>query len=418
MTAAFLILPDQRFTCAQCGRCCRRTTVPVTAGEAEAYRKAGAERWFRENGDGTADSVRDPFEPIPGHAPLLRIRKRADGACGFLSSEGLCRIHEEMGADRKPLACRLFPFRFHSTDAGDVVTASFACPTVIANEGATLPSQARELRLLHAAWTRALPEPVAPIELVRGHALSSAMLAGLRGILGDMLDRPGPNGRPDLRANLRRIAAFLEDLSRPRVLRLAPDAFAEYVELMGRHAHTNEKPPATRRPSRLARLLFRGFLLAAVSVQLHLDPILSQRRVELRVTLFRLLAHLHGLGPGVAGFDLGRAAHVPLSVDDEAVHTIAHRYLRASLDTLGTGRRAIVEEVAMTVAHMNAACVLAQMHAAASGKEAVDAESFTQGLLESADLGHADDGGRLSMFLTTFSGGLEALYVFPPGTQP
>jgi hypothetical protein len=105
---------------------------------------------------------------------------------------------------------------------------------------------------------------------------------------------------------------------------------------------------------------------------------------------------------------------VRLAFEDEAVHGIAHRYIRASLDTLGTGRRPIVEEVSMTVAHLNAACVLARMHAAASGQREVDAASFTQGLLESADLGHADDGGQMSTFLRVFSGGLEALYLFPP----
>src|SRR5438093_8310439 len=117
-------------------------TVLVTAGEAEAYRKAGVARWFREDA-GDAVSAADPFEPIPGHAPLLRIRKRRDGACGFLTSEGRCRIHEALGADRKPLSCGLFPFRFHPVDSGGhatIVTTSFACPTVIADEGTTLAS--------------------------------------------------------------------------------------------------------------------------------------------------------------------------------------------------------------------------------------------------------------------------------------
>jgi len=411
-----LLFPqDQRFTCAQCGRCCHRTTVPITAAEAEAYRKAGAAQWFRERADDTSADGRDPFEVIPGQS-LFRIRKREDGACGFLSPAGLCRIHETLGADRKPLACRLFPFRFHSTDAGEVATISFSCPTVMANEGATLLSQTRELRVLHTAWTRAMPEPPAAIELVRGHTLTDATIAGLRGVLGELIDRPGPDGRPDLRSNLRRIGAFLEDLSRHRVRRLAPDAFTAYFELMSRHALNNEAPPSTRPASRLTRLLLRGFLLTAISVQLHLDPVLSRRRLALRVALVRLLAHLHGLGPGVAGYDLGRSASVRLAFDDEAVHAIAYRYLRAGLDTLGTGRRPIVEEVSMTVAHLNAACVLARMHAAAAGKREVDAASFSRGLLESADLSHADDGGQMSTFLTAFSGGLEALYLFPPMT--
>ena len=45
----------------------------------------------------------DPFEGIPGVPGLQRIRKRADGACGFLSPDNRCRIHEELGAAKKPL---------------------------------------------------------------------------------------------------------------------------------------------------------------------------------------------------------------------------------------------------------------------------------------------------------------------------
>ena len=153
-----LFSKDQRFTCQQCGRGCRRTTVPVTAGEAEAYRKFGVAQLFTE-GDGTVGAAHDPFEPIPGYEPLLRVRKRPDGACGFLSPSGLCRIHETMGIERKPIACQLFPFSFHPAEGGVVVTASFACPAIIANEGEPIRSQTRELRVLHAAWSREHPEP-------------------------------------------------------------------------------------------------------------------------------------------------------------------------------------------------------------------------------------------------------------------
>ncbi len=405
--------PGQRFTCAQCGRCCRRLTVVITTGEAEAYRKAGVARWFRGDA-GDAERAVDPFEPIPRYAPLLRIRKRQDGTCGFLSPEGLCRIHEVLGADRKPLSCRMFPFRFHQAGDETVVTASFACPTVIANEGATFASQRPELQTLHTAWRREFPEAAATIELVRGHRLTRAALAQLRALLGQMLDRPGPDGRRDLRANLRRIAALLEDLSRRRVIGLAPDDWVEYLRVTGGYAAKSENPLPARAPSRLSRLLFRGFLLAVLSAQIHLDPILGRRRLALRVTLVRLLAHLHGLGPAAAGFDLRRALAMPLHLDDPAVDAIAHRYLRAGFDTLGTGRRTLLDEVAMTVAQLNAACVLGGRHAAANGKRAVDAESFTQGLLESADLSHADAGGQTSAFLTTLSGGVDALYLFPP----
>ena len=409
-----LFSPEQRFTCAQCGRCCRRATVAVTAREAESYRSAGAERWFRESDTDSSGVSPDVFEPIPEHAPLLRIRKREDGACGFLTPEGRCRIHEAMGADRKPISCRLFPFRFHPAGTDVVVTASFACPTVIASQGETLASQKRELQALQTAWTRELPEAAATVELTDGHAPPRAALPILRKTLCEILDRRAADGRQDLRVNLRRIAALLEDLSRRRVARLAPDRFLEYLGLVGGYAVKNEKPPKSRRATGLARLMFRGFLLAAQSVQAGLDPVLSRNRFALRAKLFRLAAHLHGLAPGSADFDFRRAVAIGIRLDDPELHAVVQRYLKTSFETLGTGRRPIVDEVALIVAHLNAACVFGGMHAVAHGKHGVDAESFTQGLLESCDLSHADAGGFFSSLLTTLAGGPEALYMFPP----
>jgi hypothetical protein len=319
-----------------------------------------------------------------------------------------------MGADRKPLSCRLFPFRFHPANNDVVVSASFGCPTVIASNGATLASQKRELQALQTAWTREFPEVAATVELTNGHTPPRPALPILRKTLCDLLDRPSSNGRPDLRANLRRIAGLLEDLSRRRVGRLSPDRFLEYLGLVGGYALTSDKPPKTRRASSLARLLFRGFLLAALSVQTGLDPILARRRTALRARLVRLAAHLHGLAPGTPAFNLGRAVGVEIRLDDPELDAIMRRYLRTGFETLGTGRRPIVDEVAMLVAHLNAACVFGGMHATSNGKREVDAESFAQGLLESSDLSHADAGGFLSSVLTTFSGGLEALYMFPP----
>ncbi len=406
--------PEQRFTCAECGRCCRRATVAVTLREAESYRHARAERWFRDSDTEPPDASIDVFEPIPEHTALLRVRKRSDGACGFLSPEGRCRIHEEMGADRKPLTCRLFPFQFHPANNDVVISASFACPTVIASKGATIASQKRELQVLQTAWSREFPEAAATVELTSGHIPPRPALPILRKTLCEMLDRGSANGRPDLRANLRRIAALLEDLSRRRVAQLSPDRFIEYLGLVGGYAITSDKPPKTRPPTRLSRLLFRGFLLAVLSVQSGLDPILAWRRTALRAKLLRLAAHLHGLAPGTPAFDFRRAVRVGICLDNPELHAVVHRFLTTGFETLGTGRRPIVDEVSMLVAQLNAACVFGGMHAVLRGKHEVDVESFSQGLLESSDLGHADAGGFFSSLLTSLSGGVEALYTFPP----
>src|SRR5262245_45915532 len=99
---------EQRFTCQQCGRCCRRGwDIAVTESEVEAYRRAGASAWYTQTDSDTGTGTEtEPFEPIPGQPRYFRIRKRDDGACGFLSADNRCRIHEQLGGARKPLTCR------------------------------------------------------------------------------------------------------------------------------------------------------------------------------------------------------------------------------------------------------------------------------------------------------------------------
>jgi Fe-S-cluster containining protein len=401
-----VVSSEQRFTCAQCGRCCHRPTVPITKVEAEAIRKAGAALWRDDGGNASAD----PFEAIPGHA-LFRIRKRASGACGFLTSEGRCAIHETLGERLKPIACRVFPFSFRPAGDEVIVSASFACPTVIANEGAAVALQRGELSALQAAWARQFPEPASPIEFVRGRGISRDAVARIRTYLTLLLDRS-----TDVRVNTRRIAALLEDWTRSKVLQLEPDAFLEYLEMTGNYALSAETPVSTRKAGPVARLLFRGFLFAVLALQVRLDhqPGARRGRTGTALTLSRLLAHVHGLGPAVGGFDLRRAIGLTLPLDDEPVRALAHRHLQAGLETLGATRRPIVDEIAMRVAYLNAACVIGAMDATRSGKQVVDAASFTEGLLVAGDLSHADGGGRLSALLTTLAGGIEALYLFPP----
>jgi hypothetical protein len=305
----------------------------------------------------------------------------------------------------------VFPFSFRPAGDEVIVSASFACPTVIANEGAAVALQRGELSALQAAWARQFPEPASPIEFVRGRGISRDAVARIRTYLTLLLDRS-----TDVRVNTRRIAALLEDWTRSKVLQLEPDAFLEYLEMTGNYALSAETPVSTRKAGPVARLLFRGFLFAVLALQVRLDhqPGARRGRTGTALTLSRLLAHVHGLGPAVGGFDLRRAIGLTLPLDDEPVRALAHRHLQAGLETLGATRRPIVDEIAMRVAYLNAACVIGAMDATRSGKQVVDAASFTEGLLVAGDLSHADGGGRLSALLTTLAGGIEALYLFPP----
>lgn len=406
-----LVDAEQRFTCQQCGRCCRRPwEIALTPGEVKAYRQAKAERYFREREDAPEGADSDPFDALPGG--YATIRKRADGTCGFLSPDNRCRIHEELGAERKPLTCRLFPFRFHPAEGAPVLTVSFACPTVVGNQGAPLTAQAREIGALRKAWGQEYPERERPVEIVAGRALSAEALVKVRQVLREMLDRAGPSGPPDLRANVMRMALWVEDLSRHRVVRLNPPRYAEYVELTGGYAARSEQPLAFRPASALGRLLFRGFLFAVVAAREQIeDPRRSGLRLDLRWRLLRLLAHAHGMGPGLRGLDLAAARRMHVDVQQPDVHPLAWNYLRAAVQTLGTGRRPVLDELAVAVAFLNAAEVLAAQNAAREGKPRVDGASFSRGLMDAVDLTHSDGGG-FGRLLVTLSGGVEALYLF------
>ena len=398
---------EQRFTCQSCGRCCRGWDVLLTAGEVEAYRRSDVSRLW------SADTAGEPFAPVPGHAGVWRLGKRGDGSCGFLSPAGLCRIHEELGAAKKPLACRMFPFRLHPSQGAPLLTASFSCPTVIANTGATLGSQLEELSALRQSWQAAWPEAPRPLQWIAGRSLEGGTAGTIRTLLLRLLETPGEGGSPDLRANVARIADRLEDWTRHRVLKLAPDAFAEYVELTGKHAASSPKAVLPRAPSLVARWLFRGFLLAVVAARVQAGGPRRGLRLGMRWRLTRLALHLHGLWPPSEGVNLAGARRVRLDLGDASVHGLVHHFLRSSLETLPTGRRPVVDEIAYTFATLNAGTALAAMRAAPE-RGSITAGALASGIAEAADLAHAE-GGLLGSLLNTLAGGVEALHAFASG---
>jgi Fe-S-cluster containining protein len=411
---------EQRFSCRSCARCCRTFDVALTPDEAEALRSPAFARLFRETADTPEGATRDVTEATA--RGLSRIRRRADGACGFLSPGNRCRIHEELGADRKPLACRLFPFRFHPSDGSAVLTASFCCPTIVENAGLPLTSQMAELGGLRREQLKAYPERTATLELVAGHPIEEGALSTVRSVLRQMLDRIGPDGSPDLRENAARMADTLDDWTRWRVLRLAPDRFAEYIELTGRHAAATAKPVARRRPAALSRLLARGFLFAVAAGGLQAASGEARGlRLGLRWRLARLLFHFHGLWPAVAGWDLPAARRTRVDLADPASRALVHNDLRATIETLGTGRRAVVDELGVAVAFLNAAVTVAAMRAASAGRAVVDGQGLAAAISEAHDLTHAAPGSLFGSWLAALAGGPEALRFFasepPPGSR-
>jgi lysine-N-methylase len=400
---------EQRFTCSQCGLCCRRGwDIAVSAAEVEGYRRAHAERWFREEGGSPAE----PFEAVPGMPGRFRISKREDGSCGFLSAANRCRIHEELGGARKPLSCRLFPFRVQASPGGEaVVTSSFCCPTIARNEGAPLAE--RELKAMAGEWLRDSAKP-APSQLVRGRPVDPAVAVSVRAAFRAILDRPD-----SLADKLARIAHLADDLGRRRVLKLSDERLAEYVTLIGAHAARDTTPPQRQRPGTLARLLSRGVLFATLAAgEQAKAPQRSGLRLGLRLRLLRLLGHVHGLGPGIGGIDVRWVRLVRVDVNEPQLQAIVHNYLRSAIEALGSGPRPLLEELSLSVAVLDAAFALGAMRAGAAGRERLTGDDLVEGLTEASELSHAPETGAFASVLDALAGGSEPLWRLAARASP
>ena len=109
----------ERWSCHQCGVCCRGSIVPLSADDVE---RLAVQNWHE----------RPEFKHVatttayPGGG--RQLAKRPDGACVFLEEDGLCRIHKELGFEAKPLICRMFPLQLIPHEKQAVLTLRRACP--------------------------------------------------------------------------------------------------------------------------------------------------------------------------------------------------------------------------------------------------------------------------------------------------
>lgn len=374
----------------------------MTAAEAGLLRARAAARWFRESASDAEGTSQDPFATIEGVPGFLRIRKHADGACGFLSSTNRCRLHEELGADAKPLACRMFPYSFHPAPSAIVVTTSFACPTIVANRGDRIASDGPRALIasLQKEWFSGHQPAAVPRLLVAGRPIDAASLATLRDGLLAILNRTD-GGTRDLRLNLRRMAVLLDDLTRARVIRLPDADFAEYVTLTVPFAAGSTQPVPAHASSATGRLLQRGFLFTVVSARERTEQA-GPSRLALRLRAFWLLAHVHGLAPRLGRVNMAALKRGRVDINEADIQPIAHHYLRASLEAMGASERPVLDALAITVSHLNAACALATING--------DTGTFTEALMAAVDLAHADERGLLGRLLGRLAGGTEAFY--------
>lgn len=382
----------------------------MSAPERDGYTRRGVARWFRESGAAAEGTDRDPFEAVSGWPGFFRIRSRDDGSCGFLSSGNLCRLHEELGEAHKPLTCRMFPFTFHPAAGATVVTASFGCPTVTANLGEPVAEgpQREALERKQDEWAKTHRATAHARWFAAGRPIDAPSLKILRECLLRLLVHED-DGAVDLRINLRRIAGVLDDLTRSRVRRLPDADFAEYIKLTVPYAVARVNPPAPPSPGGIGRLMQYGFLFVVCATRQGIER-RTASRFERRLAALRLLAHFHGVAPGLDRVDVRALRGQHLDINANEIQPVAFHYLRSSIEAIGARDRPVVDDFAIAVSCLNAACRLAVMNAHAAGRR-VNRQVFSEALMESVDVLQAEGSAALRWALPRLACGVEALRV-------
>ncbi|MCB2156713.1 YkgJ family cysteine cluster protein [bacterium] len=162
MTIKFEAPPNVRYSCTQCGDCCRTWTVILMPGEQEAI---SALEWKgREErlvGEKTTTPALGPGTPKGRH----RLVRTDAGECVFLGEKQQCLIHQHFGEMAKPLLCRLYPFGFYPMGDRVAVPISFFCNAVSGMTGRTVASRTPE-------WLKLIEESRRAVDRGR-HQLSA-----------------------------------------------------------------------------------------------------------------------------------------------------------------------------------------------------------------------------------------------------
>lgn len=140
----FAFPEDVRFSCQQCGDCCRGWEVALS--EDEVARLSSLD-W---RGIDAAPNSDYPIAHLDeGRHGWSVLARRGEGACVFLSAENQCLIHQHFGEPAKPLMCRLYPFSFHQVADTLGVDVAYSCRSVAERSGEPLEARRSEwLRLL------------------------------------------------------------------------------------------------------------------------------------------------------------------------------------------------------------------------------------------------------------------------------
>jgi len=236
----------QRWSCHNCGGCCREHEIAITN---EEKLRIEHQNWS------IADGVTSDRELIVSHGTQWRLNHQDDGACVFLDHNGLCRIHAKFGEVAKPLACRLYPYAIHP--AGHMVTISlrFSCPSVVQNLGELVTSCRSSIEALSKEVVPADYQASEAPELRPGQPLQWADITRILAFL----ERGLSDTSVSFFTRLTRVLSWIELLAKAEGTAVTGDQLARILPLLHEasvRAYPQDEVPDTA-PSGLGRVMFR-----------------------------------------------------------------------------------------------------------------------------------------------------------------
>ena len=239
----------QNWSCHSCAGCCRQHLIEITSEERERILRQG---WI------TSGELqgREPVVRLSNWPVRWRLNHTPEGACVFLTDDGLCRIHAKFGEEAKPLACRVYPYAFHPAPKGRIaVSLRYSCPSVIANRGATPQESSTEIQEIAREVVLVDPRQIPPPAISSHQRLGWNEVEGvLKHLDASFVDTETPF--------LRRLLAaifWVSLLDQAKLENFTESRFEELLSLI-QQAALGEVPTDLDEfdePTRAGRLMFR-----------------------------------------------------------------------------------------------------------------------------------------------------------------
>lgn len=257
----------QNWSCHQCGSCCRHHAIELTE---EERKRIEAQHWTEADGIPGGQNIFAPLDKPKGKM-RYRLGHQSDGACVFLDSKGLCKIHAKFGEDAKPLACRIFPYALHPAGKKVVLSLRFSCPSAVANRGKPVSQQAADIRKIVEAIVPAGAETIpAPAIITRTHPEWRDFLRFV-----ERLDATLAETNVPVAVKLLRALFWLRLVEKGRFDNIAGADLDEILKVLAEAA--KDKVPINLEgfsaPSRIGKMLFRTLVVqyARRDTVLHLQ---------------------------------------------------------------------------------------------------------------------------------------------------